>query len=141
MSKIARQLSSRKRRIKRRVKKTNDNKYRRWPGRSRVGPLCCCQSNLAGANSIRPHAADHGVQNVPQHAGKMFLPDREDLAPSDLPRARLEPALAVLLPVARRSALLTKSPGEWANDSPQEHRPRPAAAPRSITDLPTSNTQ
>ena len=30
MSKIARQLSSRKRRIKRRVKKTNDNKYRRF---------------------------------------------------------------------------------------------------------------
>ena len=29
MSKIARQLSSRKRRIKRRLKKTNDNKYRR----------------------------------------------------------------------------------------------------------------
>ena len=30
MSKIARQLSSRKRRIKRRVKNTNDNKYRRF---------------------------------------------------------------------------------------------------------------
>ena len=30
MSKIARQLSSRKRRIKRRMKKTNDNKYRRF---------------------------------------------------------------------------------------------------------------
>jgi hypothetical protein len=112
MSRIARKLARRKRRIIKRLERSQRTKYRQL--------------------------ADDGIQNVLARAGENSLPDREQVAPRDLPRALLESAPAHLLPVMHRAAeFLHASALKWC--APAGLAPKARSATNHVSRRPTTS--